>query len=186
MRRYHLLPSALAGAVCLAAIGCGNKLVKITGKLTLDGQPVEGAVVVYERESGGGNPAAGPTDKDGLFQLGTFEPGDGALPGKYKVLILPPQATPREKPQPGMSMEQTMAIYARFKEQQRKNPERPFGSDIPAMYRDPSQTPLRQLVPPTGPVTIDLQADASAKNRPTRPKGEATDPMAPPKPAQRR
>lgn len=90
--------------------GCGSgrpKTVPVTGVVTLDGKPIEGANVTFYPDTGeagsqGGQqkktdaasrPATGTTDKDGKFTLKTFEPGDGALPGKYKVAIIKKEVT---------------------------------------------------------------------------------------------
>ncbi len=61
------------------------------GRLTLDGEPVEGMVINFypaERPQEGEQvfPATGTTDKDGLFRLQTYA-ADGILPGKYRVTI---------------------------------------------------------------------------------------------------
>ncbi len=73
----------------VAVAGCGEKnppTGKVTGKVTLDGKPVEGAVVTFTPE-GGGNPAVGRTKADGTFSLTTFEPDDGALLGPHKITV---------------------------------------------------------------------------------------------------
>ena len=35
-----------------------------------------------------GKSASGWTDKDGHYELGTMEPGDGVLPGEYFVMLM--------------------------------------------------------------------------------------------------
>lgn len=85
-RRVALLPLCCA----LAAAGCGPgrpKTLPVTGVVTLDGKPLEEASVLFAPE-GGGRPATGLTDKEGRFRLGTFVPGDGALPGKHLVSVV--------------------------------------------------------------------------------------------------
>jgi Carboxypeptidase regulatory-like domain len=72
-------------------VGCAHKpavegLVKVTGTVTYQGKPVEGATVVFSPE-GKGRPASGRTDSSGRFQLTTLEANDGAMPGKYRVAI---------------------------------------------------------------------------------------------------
>jgi hypothetical protein len=52
----------------------------------LDGSPVAKATVMF-RPEGGGRPVWAITNEDGSFELTTFENGDGALPGKYRVTI---------------------------------------------------------------------------------------------------
>ena len=49
-------------------------------------QPVAGAQVMFNVE--GGRPAQGTTDTSGKFTLTSFEAGDGAPPGKYKVTVV--------------------------------------------------------------------------------------------------
>ena len=59
------------------------KMARVVGLLTLDGQPVHGAVVTFVPAEGGGRAAAGKTDQNGRFALTTLEWGDGAAPGIY-------------------------------------------------------------------------------------------------------
>jgi hypothetical protein len=81
-------PSMVAIATCL---GCGGApqipgLVQVSGTVNFKGQPVEGATVNFRPESGT-RAASGRTDANGVFQLTTLNPGDGALPGNYKVSV---------------------------------------------------------------------------------------------------
>lgn len=73
-------------------VGCGDSgtlpTVKVSGTVTYNGQPVEGASVAFVPEKG--PPASGETDASGKFTLSTFETGDGAVPGKHTVLISEP------------------------------------------------------------------------------------------------
>lgn len=76
-------------------IGCGPRhpeTVAATGTVTLDGQPIAGATVMLHPQ-GPGKPAIGLTDAEGRFHLYTFQPGDGALPGKYLVTVRKVQVT---------------------------------------------------------------------------------------------
>ena len=69
--------------------GCGPdrpRTHKVSGTVTLDGNPIAGASVMFIPESGG-RPATGVTDEEGEFTLSTFESGDGALPGKHAVTV---------------------------------------------------------------------------------------------------
>ena len=79
---------ACLGVVLLGA-GCGPsrpETAPVTGVVTLDGKPVEGASVMLTPE-GEGRPALGMTDMEGKFSLKTFEPGDGAMLGKHHVTV---------------------------------------------------------------------------------------------------
>jgi hypothetical protein len=94
-RKLHI-----AVIICLTLTllsGCGKKdnrpgRVPATGTVLQKGQPVAEATVIFE--SAGSTPAAtGKTDASGRFQLTTFEPNDGAVPGDYKVAIQKVQVT---------------------------------------------------------------------------------------------
>jgi hypothetical protein len=92
--------------VLLAAAGCGPRLYPVRGTVTYpDGQPVTEGLVVFESD-GAAKPvtARGDIQADGRYQLGTFRPGDGVPPGKYRVLVAPksdPNAVDRApKPPP--------------------------------------------------------------------------------------
>jgi hypothetical protein len=56
------------------------------GVVRLNGQPLEGALVTFTNATLGVS-ATGRTDAEGKFILTTFEQGDGAVPGKYKVAV---------------------------------------------------------------------------------------------------
>lgn len=86
----HLICSSVMVAIA-TCLGCGGApqipgLVKVSGTVNFKGQPVEGATVNFRPESGT-RAASGRTDANGVFQLTTLNPGDGALPGNYKVSV---------------------------------------------------------------------------------------------------
>ncbi len=68
--------------------GDRRKTVPVKGTLTLDGQPVEGATVAFVPARQTDLAAAGTTDAQGRFTLTTLRAGDGAVPGRYKVLVV--------------------------------------------------------------------------------------------------
>jgi hypothetical protein len=88
----------------LGVSGCGGdphladrpQTAPVTGQVTYNGNPVEGATVTFRPAgagvpgalgSGDGQGAVGQTDSNGRFQLTTFSPNDGAVPGQYQVSI---------------------------------------------------------------------------------------------------
>ncbi len=78
----------LAVAVLSATtIGCGSpRRVPVTGAITLDGKPVEGASVMFVPIEHG--PAAtGVTDAEGRYRLATINE-EGAAPGEYRVSVV--------------------------------------------------------------------------------------------------
>src|SRR5689334_19969321 len=71
--------------------GCGSGRYRVSGKVTLaDGSPLtEGNVVGEAKIDGKLVGVQGSVQKDGSFEWGTNQPGDGALPGNYRVIVLP-------------------------------------------------------------------------------------------------
>jgi hypothetical protein len=86
-----LLVSAVS---CLLCSGCSPppRTVEVVGRVTYNGVPVEGAIVVFYGEKFGDDfPAAGATDAAGHYELRTyFSAHDmplGAIPNDYVVAI---------------------------------------------------------------------------------------------------
>ena len=89
----------LAAAAVLAALfaaGCGGRptadysilrLAEAGGRVTLDGQPLEGAVVRFHPADGSPRYAYGQTDADGRYTLNFDSRQPGVRPGKKVVRI---------------------------------------------------------------------------------------------------
>jgi len=79
--------------VSVFALGCGSKGIRtdvVTGKVTFNGEPFEGAAVRFSPVAdGAGNIAYGSTDKDGVYKLQTLlgDPDAGTTPGEYVVTV---------------------------------------------------------------------------------------------------
>jgi hypothetical protein len=91
MRRVWSLFVLCAVSIC---IGCGSDAVEfpdraqVTGKVTLDGDPVAGADVVFVSTlEKGGHSATGRTNADGEYTLSSFGHEDGAVLGDYAVTV---------------------------------------------------------------------------------------------------
>jgi len=75
-----------------AAIGCGSGAVKtypVKGKVAYKGKPMVrgGGISLIPLTDQTGAAAGGAIDKDGNFSLMTYKPGDGSMPGKFRVVI---------------------------------------------------------------------------------------------------
>lgn len=103
--------SRLLMALCLSALlgsfGCGKNgsdlpTVPVTGKITLNGTPLEGATVSFASNLPDAKPANGVTDAQGNYRLQTYISGtsqtDGALPGDYVVMVTKFDAGNQQKP----------------------------------------------------------------------------------------
>jgi len=81
---------AVAGLLIIQGCG-GNPLgtVRVSGTVTLDGNPVEGASVSFSPVGGEGRESFGVTDVQGRFVLTTpgTDTGSGAIPGEYHVTL---------------------------------------------------------------------------------------------------
>ena len=117
----------LVGALCT---GCGSKgprLTPVEGVVTLDGEALEGAVVLFEPEAGG-RPATGVTDAQGKFVLKTLEEGDGARVGMNLVSV-----AKQAKVETGVQVEE--------------------GEILPVQF----ETPVKYASPKTSGLKVDVQ-----------------------------
>lgn len=78
-----LLLPLLAGC---GASADGPELTSVSGTVTLDGQPLPDASVVF-MPADGGRSAFAQTDSDGWYELGYTTTGMGTPPGEYIVSI---------------------------------------------------------------------------------------------------
>jgi hypothetical protein len=93
MKLSKLCCIVVTASSLLPVIGCSGekkwerpKLVRASGVARYNGQPLEGAYVTLTNPTTGLS-AYGRTDAEGKFTLSSFEPGDGAAPGKYQVSV---------------------------------------------------------------------------------------------------
>lgn len=106
----------------------------VTGKVTLDGEPVAGiSVTFFPADGTPGNGASGTTDAQGQFSLKTPDQKEGAPTGKYRVLFTLLQ-TPDGKPIPADEMAADVGAT----------------NVLPEIYNDPQQTPMGSTVSESG------------------------------------
>lgn len=131
----------------LAGCSGGNPLpglVKLSGKVTYNGQPVgSGQVVFLPSTPGEGRQAVGLLGEDGAFTLTTLKKNDGVLPGDYDVLVVAYDKPPGEP-----SREEREALAG-------KPWRKPL---VPTRYTNVDTTDLRESVTADHPgvVTFDL------------------------------
>jgi hypothetical protein len=100
----NILRGTAAGLIVSAALGCSTEqdrveVFPVSGRVLVRGQPAEGAEVAFYPTSPKlkGRKMPGPvgtTDAKGQFQLRSYEPGDGAPAGEFKVTIVWPAPPP--------------------------------------------------------------------------------------------
>jgi len=148
-----------------ACLGCGKGTVDVRARVTLDGQPLEGAAVTLVGVGDTKNrPATGISDAEGNVRFTTFEPGDGVLPGEYKVLVSKmPKSVDEEFANVDLNDPES---YEQMMARQRSAIVAYTPSSLPRVYLNPAETPLSLTVPPEqSPVVFALESGA-AKRKP--------------------
>ena len=86
----HLTYLLMASGLCFLWSGCGRSAEYgyVSGTVTLDGQPLKDAFVVFFPEDADiGTTAYGKTDSDGFYEMSISDAHGGILPGSYRVDI---------------------------------------------------------------------------------------------------
>ncbi|QDT66449.1 Ig-like domain-containing protein [Calycomorphotria hydatis] len=88
--RYQFLVFAICALQLALFCGCGGtndlpELATVTGMVSLDGEPVTNATVVFRPDQG--RPSVGKTDDNGQFTLQYTHDTDGAMLGNHEVSI---------------------------------------------------------------------------------------------------
>lgn len=133
-------------ALLVAAMGCGAQqdgfdYQPVTGKVTMDGEPLAGATVAFIPQSSAlesGRPSTGMTDESGMFTLTSMGGHDGAVVGDHVVSI------------------STKVIDMNTQELLSQE-------TIPRKYNDRSE--LRFTVPASGTNAANFELDSSKKTR---------------------
>jgi hypothetical protein len=137
--------------VLVLAAGC-SKTAAVKGRVTLDGQPVAGATVLFVPEPEvRGRPASAITDSDGNFCLTTYRAEDGAVPGAYRIVV----SKTKGFPEPAPTHTGKKRALDRLARSAAHKEEKPL---FPALYSDPAKTPLRCTVPPPDQVSVELSS----------------------------
>lgn len=90
MARIRLSGLVVAALVLGVGAGCNSGYYTVTGQVLYeDGTPVtEGTVACESLDADAKLMAQGEIGSDGRFELGTGKPKSGALPGKYRVIVI--------------------------------------------------------------------------------------------------
>jgi hypothetical protein len=86
-------------ALSSLAVGCNSGRYPVSGQITYeDGAPVTAGTIIAEATIDGKVVGLQANiNPDGKFTLGGANPGDGALPGSYRVLVTTPTISDAEK-----------------------------------------------------------------------------------------
>ena len=165
-KKFNFAKYFVLVAIAASVGGCGPtspKTYPVTGVVTLDDMPIAGATVSFIADK---NSAATTTDAQGKYVMSTFNQGDGAVPGTYKVTVAKYQREAEENPygdNKPPEVEQTPeAISAAYgkgysgppKGNAAKAPKE--WNEVPAKYSDMSKSGLTVTVE-AKPVTFDIK-----------------------------
>ncbi|MGL4943067.1 MAG: carboxypeptidase regulatory-like domain-containing protein [Thermoguttaceae bacterium] len=159
--------SVLFCVVSLSIVGCAEKVPSDVPQLyptsltiTLDGSPIEGAVVSFTGENPGTLPVGGSTNASGVVEMFTNGRYKGAPVGKYKVTISKRQAVegPTSKT-PAPTDPAELDKYKRAVSNERK-----YVELVAPEFLDPGKTPLAiEVTNGKNQQTFDVKRDPSAK-----------------------
>jgi len=96
MLNYRILLTIL---IVFFITGCNQdkpKLVKVSGKITLNGKPLTAGSINFHPASTNTFTKDNPSSilqEDGSFNMKTFPYGDGVSPGEYKITLAPQLAS---------------------------------------------------------------------------------------------
>lgn len=153
--RYPALGLFIALAGCVLVAGCSKgsqrpKTYPVTGTVTLNGKPVEGATVTFvPKEPATGTPppqaASAVTDANGRYAIGTFATGDGAIPGEYLVKVTKYRVPQAQQPQAGEDPQSEMQAFLQYQAGQQQA--KPL-NELPARYENEKTSGLFVTVQP--------------------------------------
>ena len=161
-RRLFHRSVPLVGLTVLLFVGagCGGRRtpIPVSGTVTLDGKPVEGAIVTLHLfgDDKEGRLATGQTDRTGTFHLKTGNEA-GARPGEYKVVIVknvlagPKRKMPDFPDTPEGRNQREHFLWKQFKDDQL-----PYRNVLPDRYGNLKATPLTCQVRGDSPVQFPL------------------------------
>lgn len=92
----------LCAGLLATVTGCGSPLAKVTGQITLDGEPIAAgedvrATVYFYPQGGVGAPAVGLLDEQGRYEIATGSKS-GIMPGAYVVAVSATKIIPAKQP----------------------------------------------------------------------------------------
>ncbi|HUY90724.1 MAG TPA: carboxypeptidase-like regulatory domain-containing protein [Pirellulales bacterium] len=147
----------LTGLLAAVSVGCGGdpKLYQVSGSVTYEDKPVEGATVMFIPP--GGAPSMGTTDASGKYTL-TTRGQTGAPPGTYTVTIAKieggaaTETATAEVPAPAGEQPSPEEIQKFMQQQQdlasqmQAAAKEPPKNLLPAKYAVPDGSPLSEVV----------------------------------------
>jgi len=118
----------------------------------MQGKPVAGAAVIFVPTGTDGDAASAITDSEGKYALTTWQAGDGARPGEYRVKVSKQEETAVDP----SKMVRNVPLEEDQKYVESKKPRPAAKSLVPSKYQDDSSSGLSHTVP-KGSSTFDIE-----------------------------
>jgi Carboxypeptidase regulatory-like domain len=147
MYRPAKLALSILVTVGIVLTGCSNSsrppTYPVTGTVTSQGKPVAGAAITFVPTGNEGEAASAITDSEGKYALTTWQAGDGARPGQYRVKVSKQEqkTVDPSKMVKNLSIEEEQKIYV-----ENTNPAPPPKSLIPSKYENDQTSGLTHTV----------------------------------------
>lgn len=146
---------ALIPTVLVVLVGCSGErfpeTYAVTGVVTYQDQPVEGATVTLIPSDPKGRSASGITDAEGKFSVKTYitseHQPEGALPGDYAITVSKMQ---RPEIPEGLSPQEEMAAFTKLG---------PPKSLLPKAYQSPNTSGMKLTVDDASPDPLNLDLE---------------------------
>ncbi len=147
---YSVPTTSLSAVAVIALFGCagcgsgGPSTHPVTGVVTLDNEPIEGAVVTFNPSGSEGRSATGTTDASGRYELTTLASGDGATEGSYRVTIAKYEypdgtaAEPATEEEPPEMTPEEEAAYMEEAYEEEEDVDPPAENVLPQKYSNPA------------------------------------------------
>ena len=159
MNRPAKLALSISVTLGFVLTGCPSSsrppTYRVTGTVTLKGTPVPGAAITFVPTAQDGIAASAITDSGGKYALTTWEAGDGARPGEYRVKVSAQEQTAVDpsKMVKNLTIEEEQKIYV---ESKKATP--PAKSLLPRKYQDDQTSGLTHTVDKK-PTTFDIKIE---------------------------
>jgi hypothetical protein len=159
MNRLGKLAVSILVTVGIVVTGCSNSsrppTYPVTGTVTSQGKPVAGATVTFVPTGTEGEAASAITDSEGKYALTTWDAGDGARPGEYRVKVSKQeqQAVDPSKMVRNLSIEEEQKIYV-----EKTKPAPPAKRLIPSKFENDQTSGLVHKVEEK-PTTFDIKIE---------------------------
>jgi len=147
----------------MLCLGCGERLTQVTGKVTVDGQEIEGATVTFTSSENASIFSFGVTDASGGYSLQTLRGGAkairGTAQGSYLVSIVK-----KEEEGPPRQDTSTMTIEEKMRYEMSRTSgsmhNRKFIYHVPKKYEVGANSGLTAEVPASGSVVHNFELDS--------------------------